>query len=149
VGGTEIGVGPLLTLPTANNRHLGTGKWQGGVSAVGIHPEKWGMLGGLVQWQASFAGDENRADLNTLTAQPFFIYNLPHGWYARSTGIWSFDLKNNTHYIPLGLGIGKIWKTADGTTMNLFAEPQWTVSHDRNGYPKFQVFMGLNMTFGK
>ena len=43
--GTEIGVGPLLTMPTASNRHLGTGKWQGGAAVVAMHPDKWGMCG--------------------------------------------------------------------------------------------------------
>ncbi|MGH7185688.1 MAG: hypothetical protein ACREIB_05360, partial [Pseudomonadota bacterium] len=62
--------------------------------------------------------------------------------------IWTFDLKNDRYYIPLGLGAGKAWKS--GTTiMNAFIEPQWTVAHDGNGFPKLQVFAGLNLTFGK
>jgi len=27
------------------------------------------------------------------------------------------------------------------------AEPQWTVAHDGDGQPKFQVFAGLNLQF--
>lgn len=146
--GAQLGVGPLLTMPTASHDELGTGKWQGGVAAVVVHPTPQYILGGLLQWQASFAGDSDRPDLNTLTAQPFFIYNLPQGWYLRSTGVWTFDLENDKYYIPVGLGIGKAWKV--GTTiMNAFVEPQWTVAHDGDGLPKFTVYAGLNLTFGK
>jgi hypothetical protein len=147
-GGTEYGAGPLLTLPTASHDLLGTGKWQAGAAFALVHPEPGGILGALIQWQASFAGDKDRADVNTLTLQPLVIHNLKGGWYLRSSGVWTFDLENDHHYIPLGIGAGKVWKSGKDT-FNLFAEPQWTVAHDGDGLPKFTVFMGLNVTLGK
>jgi hypothetical protein len=146
--GVQLGAGPLLTIPTATADELGAGKWQAGLAGVVIDPSPARILGGLVQWQASFAGDGDRADVNTLTAQPFVIVNLPQGWYARSTGIWTWDLEEGRYYIPAGIGGGKVWR-AGSTLLNLFVEPQWTVAHDGNGFPRFQVFAGLNMTFGK
>lgn len=146
-GDLQLGVGPLFTAPTASDDLLGTGKWQGGLAAVAIKPSAAGLLGGLVQWQSSFAGDEDRADVQTLTAQPFIIYNLPEGWYLRSTGTWTFDMANNHHYIPVGAGGGKVWK-AGSIILNGFVEPQWTVAHDDGGVqPRFVVFAGLNLTF--
>lgn len=146
--GTQLGVGPLLTMPTASEDELGTGKWQAGLAGIAIHPTPKYLIGGLLQWQKSFAGDDDRTDVESFTAQPFFIYNLPEGWYLRSTGIWTFDLENNRHYIPIGAGGGKVWKS--GTTiLNAFVEPQWTVNHDGDGWPKFAIFGGLNFTFGK
>src|SRR5262249_22528354 len=50
-----LGVGPQLTLPTATDTVLGTGKWQAGLAAVAIAPQSWGLLGGLATWQHSFA----------------------------------------------------------------------------------------------
>jgi hypothetical protein len=145
-GHVELGIGPQLTLPTAGQNETGSGKWQAGLAGVVIAPQRWGMIGGLLTWQQSFAGDDDRKDLNTLQAQPFLIYNLPQAWYLRSTATASFDLRSGDYYIPLGAGVGKIWK--DGkTTYNLFAEPQWTVAHDGDGVPKFQIFFGLNMQF--
>lgn len=145
--GTQLGVGPLITAPTASDDLLGTGKWQGGLAAVAVKPSPKGILGGLLQWQSSFAGDDDRADVQSLTAQPFIIYNLPEGWYLRSTGIWTFDLEKDTYYIPVGLGGGKAWK-AGSIIMNAFVEPQWTVAHDDGAvFPKFVVFAGINMTF--
>lgn len=145
-GEIELGVGPQLTLPTASRDETGTGKWQGGVAAVAMAPQKWGLIGGLLTWQKSFAGDSDRPNVDSAQLQPFFIYNLPQGWYFRSSATWNFNLKNGDYSIPVGAGAGKIWKVG-GATYNVFAEPQWTVAHQGDGQPKFQVFMGLNMQF--
>jgi hypothetical protein len=145
-GGVELGVGPQLTLPTASRDQTGAGKWQGGLAAVVMAPQKWGMLGGLLTWQKSFAGDDDRPEQDSAQLQPFVIYNLPQGWYLRSSATWNYNLRNGDYSMPLGLGAGKVWK-AGGVTYNLFAEPQWTVAHQGEGQPKFQVFMGLNMQF--
>lgn len=145
-GRLELGVGPQLTAPTAGRDAMGTGKWQGGLAVLAIAPHDWGLLGGLVTWQQSFAGDSDRRDQNNLQAQPFLIRNLPHGWYVRSTAIWTWDLQAGTYYLPLGLGFGKVWN-AGANTLNLFAEPQWTVVRDGDGVPKFQLFMGFNLQF--
>lgn len=146
-GGLEYGAGPLLVLPTATEDELGAGKWQGGVAALAMHPSERGIVGGLLQWQASFAGEGDREDVNTITAQPFLMRNLPDGWYLRSTAIWTFNLENDDYYIPVGAGVGKVVKAGD-TTYNAFIEPQWTVSHDGSGLPKFAVYFGLNVTLG-
>src|SRR5262245_16426000 len=146
-GGGEYGAGPVLVLPTATDDALGTGKWQGGLAMLAMHPTPRGILGGLFQIQGSFAGDKDRSNVASATLQPFFIRNLREGWYLRSTGIWTFNLKNDDYFIPVGLGAGKVWKSAGGSIFNVFVEPQWTVAHEGNGLPKFAVFMGLNMTF--
>ncbi len=146
-GALQIGAGPQFTFPTASKDELGTGKWQAGLAGVAIAPQPWGLIGGLLTWQHSFAGDSDRATQNNLSAQPFFIYNLPEGWYLRSTATWNFDLARNHYAIPIGAGVGKVWVLGDGTSVNLFAEPQWTVAHDGAGQPKFQVFAGVNLQF--
>lgn len=142
----QLGIGPQLTIPTASRDETGTGKWQAGFAAALIAPQKFGMLGGLVTWQQSFAGEEDRPDVSTLNVQPFLIWNLPQALYLRSSATMTWDLRNGNYAVPIGLGIGKVWKSG-ATTSNLFAEPQWTVAHDGVGMPKFQVFMGLNLQF--
>ncbi|WP_455281956.1 hypothetical protein [Cupriavidus necator] len=146
--GTQLGVGPLLTIPTATDPSLGTGKWQAGLAAVAVNATHQRLLGMLVQWQHSFAGQSSRPTVQSLTAQPFLIYNLPQGWYLRSTATWTFDLQRDTYYIPVGFGAGKVWKEGS-TIFNAFVEPQYSVAHHGNGVPQWTVFAGLNMTFGK
>lgn len=147
-GEVEIGAGPLLTLPTATSSELGAGKWSGGLAAVAVRPSKEGLLGALVQWQHSFAGQGDRETVNSATLQPFLIKNLPQGWYLRSTGIWTFDLQRNDYYIPVGLGAGRAWRSGKNI-FNVFVEPQWTFAHKGEGLPQFTVFAGVNITFGR
>ncbi|RDI97830.1 hypothetical protein DVT68_15875 [Dyella solisilvae] len=146
-GPFEMGIGPQLTAPTAGDSRTGTGKWQAGLAALAIAPKAWGLIGGLVTWQHSFAGSGNRSTQNNLQVQPFFIYNLPRAWYFRSTATWTWDLHAGTHYLPVGVGMGKIWKDRSGVTYNLFAEPQFTAAREGDGVPQFQLFFGLNLQF--
>jgi len=142
-----VGFGPQLTLPTASETLTGTGKWQAGVAAVAVAPRKWGIAGALLTWQHSFAGDHTRPDQNSLIFQPLLIYNLPKGYYLRSTAGCSFDLEQSHYAIPIGTGAGKVWLLHSGTSINVFAEPQWTVAWQGVGQPHFQVFGGVNFQF--
>jgi hypothetical protein len=146
--GVQIGVGPLITMPTATDPSLGTGKWQAGLAAVAVSATKERLLGALVQWQHSFAGQDSRPTVQSLTAQPFGIFNLPGGWYVRSTSAWTFDLPQGSYYIPVGLGGGNAWKSGS-TIYNAFIEPQYSVAHSGRDVPQFTALAGLDMKFGK
>jgi len=144
-----VGIGPQIVFPTASEDALGTGKWQLGVAAVvyGIVVPQW-QLGGLVTWQTSIAGDENRDDTSVLAAQPFSIWQLGGGTYLRTAPIWVFDLKSGDYHIPLGFGIGQVVKV-NKTVFNIFIEPQFTILHSGVGQPAFQIYTGCNMQFIK
>lgn len=64
---------------------------------------------------------------------------LPHIVYTQAGAHDANDSSN-----PLN----QVWK-AGTTTMNAFIEPQWTVSHDGDGLPRFAMFAGLNVMFAK
>jgi hypothetical protein len=51
-GDTQIGVGPLVTLPTATDRTLGSGKWQAGLAAVqqATAARSAGSVAAFVRW---------------------------------------------------------------------------------------------------
>lgn len=145
-GSNEYGFGPNITAPTGTHG-LGQGKWQAGVSLLAFLAESHIIqAGSLLQWQASFAGDESRSDVNLLIPQPFFIWQVGGGTYLRSTGIWSFDLTNGNYNVPIGLGVGKVIKAGD-IVFNIFAEPQFSVLAEGAGQPKFQIFAGFNTQF--
>lgn len=143
--GIEYGFGPYFVFPTATQVETGADKWQAGVSAVVIKPGSWGMLGGLVTYQHSFAGPSERPTQNLATVQPFLIYNLAQSYYVRSSAVMNFNWQNGDYYVPVGAGLGKVWKLQSGNILNAFIEPQWTVAHGGENQPEFQIFMGLNM----
>lgn len=146
-GGIQYGAGPLLVMPTATDDALGTGKWQIGVATTAIHSSPRGLLGTLVQFQTSFAGDGDRPAVTSMTVQPLWIHNLQTGWYLRSSGIWTFNLRNGDFWTPVGFGFGKVMKSRQNTA-NFFFEPQWSVAHSGIAVPKYTIYTGINVTLG-
>jgi hypothetical protein len=142
IGKTKLGAGPLVIVPTSTSRALGAGKWQVGGQAIVSAPQDWGLSAGYVSYQQSF---EN--SLRTISAQPLLFYNLPGGYYLRSSGLASFDLAAHTSVVPIGLGLGRVFQLPNGRVVNLFIEPQYSVVHSGAGVPTFQVFAGFNIQF--
>ncbi|MFC1531472.1 neuromedin U [Gemmatimonadota bacterium] len=105
------GLGPALIIPTATDDRLGSGKWSAGPALVVLtQPGNW-VVGGIVQNTWSFAGDEDRSDVNLLFSQIFVNYNLKKGWYLSSAPIitanWEAD-SGDQWTVPLGGGAGKL-----------------------------------------
>jgi len=107
------GVGPALLLPTATDDVLGTDKWGAGPSVVVLTVRGPWVAGALANQIWSFAGDNDRGDVNQMLIQPFVNYNLPGGWYLVSAPIatanWEAD-SDNTWIVPVGGGVGKIFR---------------------------------------
>lgn len=107
------GVGPSLTMPTATDDSLGSKKWSGGASVVLLtQPKPW-SLGILLRHLWSFAGDEDRADVNQSMIQPFVNYNLDKGWFLTTDPVILGNLDapdENKWTVPLGGGFGRMFK---------------------------------------
>jgi len=141
-----VGIGPLLAAPSATDQLLGSGKWQGGLAFVAfIAKSPVFQFGGLVTWQASFAGDSDRSSTNLAAIQPFYFWQLGKGTYLRGAPVWVFDIQNEALHMPLALGIGKVVPVGR-TVFNLFIEPQYSVIH-KGSQPQFQLFSGINLQF--
>lgn len=147
---TDLAVGPMIVFPTGSNDYLGTGKWQAGGAFIAIHHIPGGhVLGSLVTYQHSFAGQKDRAEVSVLGFQPTLTFNIAAGLYGRSAGAtWTFDFENHRTLIPFGLGVGKVFK-ANNMMVNIFVEPQLTVYSEGVGQPAYQVFFGMNLQWAK
>src|SRR6188474_3547001 len=131
------GAGPAFQFPTATDVELGSGKWSAGPGFVVFLSEKalHVTTGFLILNLWSFAGDEDRANVNAMTLQPFFNYNLPKGWYLTSspliTANWEAD-DDNRWTVPMGGGIGRIFKIGHRkrslTPVILFAASPGTIT---------------------
>lgn len=143
-----VGIGPMVSAPTASEDALGTGKWQAGFAFVAfVVKSPQFQLGGLVTWQMSIAGDEDRTDTNNSAIQPFYFWQLGKGLYLRGAPIWYFDIENESYAVPMALGIGKVIKVGN-TMFNCFIEPQYSMLH-KGTQPQFQLFTGINLQFVK
>lgn len=96
------GLGPVLLIPTGTDDLLGSGQWGAGPSAVVLKQTSSGYTyGALVSQVWSFAGDDDRADVNSTYIQPFLAKALGKGrtlmlntesTYNREAGNWNVPI---------------------------------------------------------
>lgn len=146
----SFAAGPMLVIPTATGEAFGQGKWQIGAAVMGMqHLPGGNMVGVLTTYQASVAGDKDRADVSQLGFQPVLILNAGNGLYFRSAGAtWTFDFEGDRCAIPFALGVGKIFKVGS-MMVNTFVEPQFMLYSKGVGQPAFQCFFGMNLQWKK
>lgn len=143
----SFGFGPQVTLPTATDDAVGSGKTSAGLVNVLFNASNPKFqYGYLASWLHSIAGEGDRADVDVATFQPFMFYQLGGGTYLRSAPIWLYNVHNDNYSMPLGLGIGQVIKHQK-TVYNFFVEPQGSVADHGPGQPRWQIFAGLNLQF--
>lgn len=123
--GLVWGVGPVFAFPTATDDRLGSDKWSAGPTFVAVLLSKTIVGGFLVNNLWSYAGPDQttlrtlngpltvrRPDVNAMTLQPFFNYNLPKGWYLTTAPIITANWEagdDNRWTVPVGGGLGRVF----------------------------------------
>jgi hypothetical protein len=79
------GLGPVLSLPTATDEVLGSGKWSAGASVVLVTQRKRWLAGFIAFNIWSFAGAGDRPDVNVMQIDPIFRYHLGNRWMLVSS----------------------------------------------------------------
>jgi hypothetical protein len=132
------GIGPVLSIPTATDDALGTGKWSLGPAAVGITRLGDLMVGMLGTGLFSVAGDSDRESVSAITFQPFASYGLGGGWsIGLSELTYTYDFKQNRWAaVPIGgrveklVHLGKLpvrlYFDVEYNLVNDDIAPQWT-----------------------
>ena len=108
-GSVIWGVGPVIYLPTATDSAFATEKFALGASAVVLGtPGPW-VVGALVTYTASVAGNSNRPSINLLDAQYFVNYNLPQGWAIGTAPdvLLDFSRSSDRWTVPVGAFVVK------------------------------------------
>jgi opacity protein-like surface antigen len=110
------GIGPVFTIPSATDPILGTGQVLAGPTAVFLVTPGHVVMGVLLNNQWSVGGNPLRRDVNEFLAQPFFNYNLPHGWYFTTSPVVTANwlaAPGQQWTVPIGGGFGRIFKIGD------------------------------------
>jgi hypothetical protein len=129
-----LGFGYTATLPTADHRDLGAGKYSAGPAVTLIYYgiKNW-QIGGTVAQAWSFAGRSNRDDVSELTFQPIVNYLLPPWYIGIGDFTWAYDWKGHEGWnIPLGFQAGRITKIGK-YNYNISAEVLWVPKHSGGG----------------
>ena len=74
VGGWILGAGPVGYYPTATEECLGGGKWGAGPTIVALQQKNGFTYGMLANHIWSFAGQEDRTEINSTFLQPFVSF---------------------------------------------------------------------------
>jgi hypothetical protein len=110
------GAGPSITVPTATDDVLGSGKSSAGPSVVVLKIQKSFFGGMLVRHLWSFTGESDRQDVNQTLIQPFLNYNIADGWYLMTSPIYTSNWSASSGerwQAPIGGGCGKLMKVGD------------------------------------
>jgi hypothetical protein len=107
-GGLTWGVGPVFLLPTATDSLLGGEKWGAGPAAIGLVLKGPWTIGILANHIWSFAGDDDRPDINNTFMQPFAAYTWPSAWTASLQTETSYNWETEQWSVPVNVALSKL-----------------------------------------
>lgn len=130
VGGFTWGVGPAIQWRTGTETLLTSGKWAAGPTGVALQQTGPWTVGVLTNHIWSFAGDQERADVNSTYIQPFLAYGASDGWTFTLNTESSYDWVTQQWSVPINFQVQKLTKFGD-QPVSISAGPRyWAESPD-------------------
>jgi len=140
------GVGPVFLLPTTADPYLGTAKWGAGPTVVALKQAGPWTTGALANHLWSFAGDEDRDDVNQTFVQPFLAYTTANSWTftltSESTANWEAP-SGQEWTVPLILTAGKVLKIGKRPASVGFGVSDYLETPDGGPEWKIRTFLTL------
>lgn len=105
------GFGPAFQIPTATDNQLGTRKWSTGLAGTGTLVKGPIVAGVRANHLWSFAGKDDRPDVNRSTVEYYLYANLGQGWWVGTSpvNIADWEAASGEEWtIPVGGGFGKV-----------------------------------------
>ncbi len=97
-------------------------------------------------------GARDDEDVSLFTWQFFANYNLPNGWYLTSSPIitanWEADSGSDTWTVPLGGGVGKIFRIGSLPPMNFQVQSFYNVAKP-DAFGRWNLRVQLQLLFPK
>lgn len=109
-GGLIWGLGPVFLIPTATDDLTGSGKWGAGPTGVALKQEGPWTYGLLANHIWSFAGQDDRADVNSTFLQPFLSYTTHDAWTFTLNTESTYDWEGDQWSVPVNVMVGKLVK---------------------------------------
>lgn len=142
-------MGPVLTLPTASDELLGQGKWGAGPTAVALWQGSGWTIGVLANQVWSYAGDDDRPDVNATFLQPFLAYTTADAWTFTLNTKSTYNWETDEWSVPLNAEVSKLVKIRR-QPISLFAGARyWAVSPEDVGPTGWGVRAGIVFLFPK
>jgi len=104
------GAGPVFLFPAATDSLLGAGKWGAGPTAVILKQSNGWTVGILANHIWSFAGDDDRTDINSTYMQPFLSYTTHDAWTFTLNTESTYNWEAEDWSVPVNFQVSKIVK---------------------------------------
>ncbi len=124
------GIGPAVLFPSASDELLGAEKWAAGPTAVVLKQDNGWTYGGLMNQVWSFAGDDDRADVNAAFIQPFLAYTTKTFTTFTVNSESTYDWESREWSAPLNLMGTQLFKIGDQPMSIQLGARYWMDSPD-------------------
>ena len=144
------GVGPVLQMPATANPFLGSEKWALGPTALILKQSGGWTYGMLFNHIWSFAGDDQRPDVNQTFLQPFLSYTTKKAYTfsvnTEAIANWEAS-EGNTWTVPLNFAVSKLVKLGK-RPMSVGLGTGYFLDQPDGG-PKWKIRATLTLLFPK
>jgi hypothetical protein len=142
------GAGPVFLVPTGSDPLLGAEKWGTGPTAVVLKQDGPWTYGALANHIWSFAGDNNRADVNSTFLQPFFSYTTKDAWTFTLNSESTYDWKAHQWSVPINVVVSKVTKVG-GQLISVGAGVRYWAESPDSGPEGWGARLVLTLLFPK
>jgi len=142
------GAGPAFLVPIGTHDYLSTRKWAVGPTALALRQKNGLTYGFLVNQLWSFAGDENRGDINQAFLQPFFSKSWKSGASVTMNSEITFNWENSTTTAYLNPIVSAITKLGKQTS-SLSIGPRIPLGGPENSMADWGLRAVLTLVFPK
>lgn len=147
-GGWVWGAGPVLLLPTASDKLLGSEKWGLGPTAVVLRQRNGWTVGALGNHIWSVAGDSRRDDISATFVQPFLSYTTKtyttFGINTEST----YDWKTSHWSVPVNLAVTQMMRIG-GQALTVSAGARYWADSPPGGPEGWGFRLAVTLLFPK
>jgi len=110
LGGFSFALGPDITIPTATDKAIGSGRWGMGPTALALWKNEKITTGALMEYYFDIGGKDSRAKAEKMTILYFAYYMFPGALQVGMNPVITYDNKatdGNKWNIPIGITVGK------------------------------------------
>ena len=140
------GVGPAFLLPTGTDDLLTADQWATGPTAVVLKQERGWTYGVLANHLWSFAGDDDRADVNATFMQPFLSFTTPTAWTYSLNTESSYDWEGDELSMPVNAVATKVTRVG-GQLVSVGGGLRYWVDSPPNGPEGFGLRFVVTLLF--
>jgi hypothetical protein len=143
--GVNWGLGPVLLLPTATDDALGTERWGAGPTGAVLKQAGPWTVGALANHLWSYAGDDDRDDVNATFLQPFVAYTTQGGLTFAANTESTYDWENEDWTVPLNATVSQVLRIG-GQAVSVGAGGRYYVEAPEGG-PDWGLRFTLTLLF--